>query len=338
MDPTNKMDYNGDGITDIAVFREVSRATGGYDNSYWYVLESPNDAYLGAVHWGRKLDIPIPSDYDGDDKTDYAVYRWFDPFAIAPETNVSLLLNSFSGSFTQRYFGHVTGRKCSRDFTGDGNADVGELRRENMGTLAAPNFFYTFYVQLPNDGLNAKVTGGNSDHQVPVPEDYYVETGTRTFQSEIAVYDTVTSCFKVWKDMNSTDPPEPPVCLGLTVPSRPAPGDYNGDGLADYAATTPDTATDELVWTIKYNIPGSTPFTVRFGHAADIPVPGFYDLNAITDFAVVHAIGGPPPIQENWVWEIRKSGCYPTCPTKTIAWGLKSDIVLAFPYFFDLWY
>ncbi|MEA1926741.1 MAG: hypothetical protein U9N73_00925 [Candidatus Auribacterota bacterium] len=46
-------DYNRDGTSDIAVFRQ--------DNGLWSVRG------LGAAYFGRLFDIPTPGDYDGDE-------------------------------------------------------------------------------------------------------------------------------------------------------------------------------------------------------------------------------------------------------------------------------
>jgi hypothetical protein len=54
-------DYNGDTITDIAVFRP---STG-----IWYFQTG------GAVAFGTSGDIPVPGDYTGNGTTDIAVFR-----------------------------------------------------------------------------------------------------------------------------------------------------------------------------------------------------------------------------------------------------------------------
>jgi hypothetical protein len=55
------MDYNGDGMVDIAVFRPSEGA--------WYVQGQP------LVLWGTSGDIPVPGDYNGDGIVDIAVFR-----------------------------------------------------------------------------------------------------------------------------------------------------------------------------------------------------------------------------------------------------------------------
>jgi hypothetical protein len=59
-------DFDGDGKTDIAVFRP---STG-----YWYVIQSSNGQTV-ATQWGESGDVPVPGDYSGSAKTNIAVWR-----------------------------------------------------------------------------------------------------------------------------------------------------------------------------------------------------------------------------------------------------------------------
>ena len=57
-------DYDGDGKTDVAIFR----------NGGWHIKPA-SGASAYYVWYGLGTDVPVPGDYDGDGKTDIAVYR-----------------------------------------------------------------------------------------------------------------------------------------------------------------------------------------------------------------------------------------------------------------------
>ncbi len=55
-------DYDGDGNTDVAIYRPSDGVWYIKDQSFW--------------QWGGQAgDVPVPGDYDGDGHTDVAVYR-----------------------------------------------------------------------------------------------------------------------------------------------------------------------------------------------------------------------------------------------------------------------
>ena len=87
-------DYDGDGKTDVAVAREGSTAGSPIT---WLVRQSSNGA-LKAGNFGATVsDITAQNDYDGDGKTDFAVWR---------DTNgVFYVLRSGDGGFSGTQWG-----------------------------------------------------------------------------------------------------------------------------------------------------------------------------------------------------------------------------------------
>ena len=87
-------DYDGDGKTDIAIYDNVS---GG-----WWIIPSSGagpQGQVGAygVGWGGSGFTPVTGDYDGDGKTDIAIWR--------PEDGYWYIINSKDGSMTATQWG-----------------------------------------------------------------------------------------------------------------------------------------------------------------------------------------------------------------------------------------
>jgi len=59
-------DYDGDGVSDQAVFDTVS--------GYWYVQSINGSGILWKDPWGWSTAKPVAGDYDGDGKWDQAVF------------------------------------------------------------------------------------------------------------------------------------------------------------------------------------------------------------------------------------------------------------------------
>ncbi len=105
-------DFDGDGRTDISVFRP--------NTGTWYVIRS-GDNTLSARTFGIASDKIVPGDYDGDGRTDMAVFRavegkWY----VSPSSNES--------SFSVTNWGVSTDVPVPGDYDGDGRTDIAVYR------------------------------------------------------------------------------------------------------------------------------------------------------------------------------------------------------------------
>ena len=94
-------DYNGDGTSEIAIFRP--------DCGLWAV-RGVTRAYYGT--WG---DLPSPGDYEGDGTTGFAVFR--------PATGLWAVRD-----LTREYFGASGDWPLPADYSGDGTAEIAVFR------------------------------------------------------------------------------------------------------------------------------------------------------------------------------------------------------------------
>ena len=198
------LDFNGDDLTDISIFRPSS--------SQWWYLNSSNFAPSVAV-WGLSTDRPIPADFTGDGRTDIAVFR--------PSTGEWFILRSEDGTFYSFQFGTAGDIPLAADFDGDGSADYGVFRPSTN----------EWYIQKSTGGLMTATFGASGDK--PVPSDYDGD-----FKTDIAIYRPSTG---EWWINRSNDGSIDGFQFGTSSDS-PVPGDYTGDNKTDAAIFRPSTS------------------------------------------------------------------------------------------------
>jgi hypothetical protein len=128
-------DFDGNGTTDVAVFRPA-------DGS-WY-LRTPTPS---VVNWGQSGDIPVPGDYNGDGITDLAVFR---------PSNNSWYIRTPTPQFVQ--WGEAGDIPVPGDYDGNGTTDIAVFRPSTG----------TWYLRTATP--TAVVWGQSGD--VPAPGDY----------------------------------------------------------------------------------------------------------------------------------------------------------------------
>ena len=197
---------------------------------------------------------PAQFDFDGDGKTDYAVFR--------PSSGIWYLQQSISG-FTGFQFGVSTDKLTLADFDGDGKTDAA-VYREGI-----------WYVQRSTAGFIGIVFGAATD--IPVPADYDGDG-----KAEIAVFRASDG---VWYLYNLANNQTSAIAFGQAG-DKPVPADYDGDGKADLAVFRPSNGT----WYLQRSQLGFT--GVAFGISTDKPVAADYDGDGKADIAVARQAGG----------------------------------------------
>jgi hypothetical protein len=267
---TARADFDGDGRTDLSVFRPTE--------GNWYLNRST--AGFNVINWGLSSDEIVPGDYDGDGKADTAVKRG----------NTWYVLNSGNFSVTTVQYGLAGDIAAQADYDGDDRTDITVFRPSNG----------TWYARLSSNGTTAFIPfGTNGD--VPVAADYdgdgtddqaVYRNGTWYLRQSTAGVSIIpfglASDLPVQADYDGDGRDD----LAVFRPSNgtwyarlssngstafipfgtsgdvPVPGDYDGDGRDDQAVYR------NGVWYILQSTSGVSIQT--FGLAADQPVPNGY--------------------------------------------------------------
>jgi hypothetical protein len=287
-------DYDGDGKTDITVFRR--------SDTYWYTSKSSGG--YSFIPWGKSDDTLMPGDYDGDGKTDLAVFR-------RGENDRSVYNHWYilrSSDFTFRAVAHglieqqnLSYPEPPADYDGDGKTDIATITQPYIidhGTLTITATYFDVFQSSTNSTARRVITAPFSGTIVSADYDGDGKADFATFDNGL------------WTIEQSTNSAIKTVSFGYSDDVH-VPGDYDGDGKVDIAVWRRSSG----YWYWLSSRDGSFN-SYQFGLSIDfdVPKPGDYDGDGRTDFAVFRrAIG---------VWYIQQS----TKGFRAEQFGLSDDL------------
>ena len=213
MRPGARNDYDGDGTTDVAIFRP--------ETGIWAVRE------ISRCYFGGQGDLPVPGDYDGDRTTDIALFR--------PGAGLWAIRG-----ISRRYFGSSADLPVPGDYDGDGTCEIA-LFRPARGLWATAGKTRVYFGGEDDTPVPGDYTGDGTTNMALFRED----SGLWAIRGGSRVYFGADGFQPVPGDYDGDGRFEPAVFKNASglwavrgglrayfggVLDRAVPGDYDGDG------------------------------------------------------------------------------------------------------------
>ncbi len=258
------VDFSGDGRSDYPVVRNTGGGPSG--GVTWFVMNSANGSFTTRL-WGIATDFFVPGDYDGDGRTDHAIWR-----PLAGGVSQWWIVRSSNGTTYSETFGTLGDDPTVQgDYDGDGKTDIAVYR---PGASAGQPSFWIYKRSI--DGvIVSTLWGQNGDF--PAPGDYDGDG-----RADFAIQRNGGGGQAIFWFNNST--------AGIsnlffgTPTDVIVPGDYDGDGRTDVAIVRGQGGA--IIWWVRQSSNGMA-VSRNFGVAAtDFPTQGDYDGDGRTDAAI----------------------------------------------------
>jgi sugar lactone lactonase YvrE len=294
---TSPADFDGDGRSDVTVFRP---STG-----QWFVRRSSQGYGLSDLYaWGLPGDLPIAGDMDGDGLDDLIVYR--------PSTGQWLVRYSSqnfdpaaSGSFQWGLPGDVP---LALDLDGDGRLDITVYRPSTSEWLA----------RYSSRGYDAGAAGAYQwglPGDTPLPGDFDGDG-----LSDLVVYRPATGQWFISFSSRSYSADTSAVYQWGLSGDVPLVADFDGDGRIDLTVYRPSTSQ----WLICYstqNYSLATAVTYQWGLTGDVPLVLDLDGDGRSELTVFR------PGTGEWLMRYSSLG-FQAAAAGVYQWGLPGDVPL----------
>jgi hypothetical protein len=224
-----------------------------------------------------------PVDFNGDGRTDFVVTGFFRGGSIQQEKIWYVHPNGGAvGSHYQVQWGLFTDINVPEDFDGDGRDDFGVWRPPTADGRQG-----VFYILLSSNNTFRAEPFGSPGDDPSVSADYDGDG-----KADPAVYRSGTSSgtqsFYYYRPSATPNVSFVGVAFGSSG-DKPTPGDFDGDGRADFGVRRLTSNNGAIFYILKSN--GGFE-AVPWGFFNDAFAPGDYDGDGKTDFAVVRRGNG----------------------------------------------
>jgi CSLREA domain-containing protein len=283
-----------------------ARSNGAIPPLRWLIRTSGPGADINLL-FGALDDFPVPADYDGDGRTDLAVWTG----GAGAQFRVLTSSSGYTATVSYTLGNDASDPSVVGDYDGDGRADpaVFNFNSGQWQYLGGPT----------HANLITVAPAGTVGGVFPVPGDI---DGDGRFDFTVEARDGINPTaghFYQWVNNGTLSPPMTMNFVFGNYRDVVVPGDYDGDGKTDLGLAS--VMVNPIAWRVRVSGSGTLIGPVAFGNpSVDYTTMGDYDGNRKGEFTVWHSPG------------LFQSLMGPTYipPSLDLSWGQSGDYPLAY--------